>query len=339
MKYFVYLVFVFLIVVNTQAQVLPYEKEIINKERFIESEIEFLNIDDNISLSGTLLLPKKDFNSVVIIIAGSGKDGRNSHFILVENLLEKNIGVFRFDERGVGKSNGVSYSCGFETQSQDLFYAINKLRTIENISKKKIGVIGHSQGGLVSINTYEKYNNVDFLIQWSSPVEKNGAFVKYQVNKNNKYFKAIKVDDENDKLKLISLINNLILENESDDAVEIFKKAKKYLKKYGFKPYQYKGYIMPCVLEIIRQNNEIAYQNVRIPLLYIIGSKDLFVNPINTIKLLNSFNNENITLIKFENLNHFLNDKKLTHMSADVYEINLNVVGEIIKWINSIDKN
>lgn len=90
---------------NSQ-NVFEYEKEINNNEDYDFKEINFLNHDDNITISGTLIEPKLDYDKIIIIVPGSGKDTRNSHYVLAEALLKNNIAVFRFDERGIGKSQG-----------------------------------------------------------------------------------------------------------------------------------------------------------------------------------------------------------------------------------------
>ena len=117
-------------------EIYTYEDEIKNKERFNSREIEFINVRDSVRLSGTLLFPKVTFDKLIIIVPGSGKDTRHSHFLLAEKLLENKVGVFRFDERGVGKSEG-RLSYGFTKLSSDLSYAISHLKSVEELKHKK----------------------------------------------------------------------------------------------------------------------------------------------------------------------------------------------------------
>lgn len=308
-----------------------YEREINNKENYDYQEIEFQNTDDKIKLSGTLITPKSDFEKIVIILAGSGRDSRYAHFILAEEFLKNGIAVYRFDERGVGKSEG-DFSSSFIKQSNDLIFAIENLNSLNKLSKKKIGVIGHSLSGVASIDAFKKSANIDFLIQWSTPIEKNGAFLKYQISKNNKFFNAIKGKTISERITLLDIINTIILENPNTDAIGIYKKVKKIAKKNNYKKDSFSEYIMPSTLEIVRSNYEKTYQNIQIPTLYIIGSKDQFVNPKNSIKLLNSFNNKNITIKLFDGLNHFLNKLELTSMTKEVYELDERALKEIINW-------
>lgn len=47
---------------------------------------------------------------MVIIVPGAGEDTRDNHFKLAQILLEKGIGVFRYDERGMSLSEGDYYA-------------------------------------------------------------------------------------------------------------------------------------------------------------------------------------------------------------------------------------
>ena len=73
--------------------IFSHEREIENKDKYVFSEIDFYNQSDNLKLSGTLIAPKSNFEKVIIILPGSGKDTRNSHYKLSEEFLKKGIAV------------------------------------------------------------------------------------------------------------------------------------------------------------------------------------------------------------------------------------------------------
>jgi len=124
-----------------------YEKPIKNISSYNFEEIDFY--DKKTKLSGTLISPKTDYDKIVIITPGTGADTRHSHYILTEKLLENGIAVYRYDDRGIGKSKG-RYQRQVKINSRDLYYAFHNLKNIPALSLKKIGVIGHSMGGLCS---------------------------------------------------------------------------------------------------------------------------------------------------------------------------------------------
>ena len=189
-----------------------YEQEINNKENYKFREVDFQNTDENIKLSGTLITPKTNYNKIVVIVPGSGRDTRYAHFVLAEEFLKNGIAVYRFDERGIGKSEGEFNTCA-TSLINDLTFAILELRKLDLTKFHKIGVLGHSLGGIASIGAYEKNQNIDFLIQMDAPVEKNGAFFKYQTINNISEFYQINGKTQEQVLELLNLIYPIIVNN------------------------------------------------------------------------------------------------------------------------------
>ncbi|MFD2939095.1 alpha/beta hydrolase [Flavobacterium notoginsengisoli] len=164
-------------------------KEIENSEQYNSEEINFIDTEDNTLLSGTFIFPKTEYSKIVIITPGSGKDTRNSHYKLAEELLKNNIGVYRFDDRGVGKSGGtVNFSV--DQIIRDLYCVYKNIRTIHSLSNKNIGILGHSLGGIAAIENHQKGINPDFIILLSTPVEKYGKFKNPQFSSKNNNSKS-----------------------------------------------------------------------------------------------------------------------------------------------------
>lgn len=172
---------------------LVFEKKINNEENYTFQDIDFFDTEENIKLSGTLISPKSDYSKIVIIAPGSGKDTRNSHYILTEEFLKNGIAVYRYDDRGFGKSEG-KYNISINDNNNDLYYAFQNLRLNETLVQKKIGILGHSLGGYAALNVCANELSIDFLILMSTPVEKFGNFKKnkFEVKNQNK----IKVSSE-----------------------------------------------------------------------------------------------------------------------------------------------
>lgn len=174
-------------------------KEIENIEQYNVKEINFIDSEDNTILSGTLIFPKTEYSKIVIITPGSGKDTRNSHYILAQELLKNNIGVYRFDDRGVGKSGGkVNFSV--DQITTDLYYAFKNIQKIDSLSKKNIGILGHSLGGIAVIENYQKGINPDFIVLMSTPIEKYGKF-------NNPQFYS--KNDSKSKVSTLNIFENI----------------------------------------------------------------------------------------------------------------------------------
>lgn len=322
---------------NCSAQVsFPYEKELEEKENYRYYDISSYQEKDHFTLRGSLITPLTDFDKVVVIVPGSGKDTRNCHFKLAEEMLKNNIAVFRYDEKGLGKSEG-KYGArnGITSMSWDLFYLIKTLQQNENLKNKKIGLIGHSEGGMITIGAIEKGVKIDFLLQWATPVQKIGTAFKYQIKTGfNKQEKNLLYSDDETKYLVMDNIDQIIEENSTLDIDELRKIIKISLKKSGFKEKQFGWYISsPSRMDALRTNNESTYKNIDIPMLYIIGDTDKQVDPNANIDLLKSFHNSKIEMKVFDGLNHYLNHDELKTMSQNVYAINKHAEKYMINWI------
>ena len=322
---------ILLLVINqsTIAQcIFEYEQEITISENLQIEEISFVNKEDNIRLSGTLISPKAEFDKIVMIVPGSGKDTRNSHFILSQEFLNNNIAVYRFDERGVGKSEG-KYNYTATSLMTDLIYAFHSLRKMNELSNKKIGILGHSLGGIASIGAYSKECEFDFLIQMATPVENNGAFIKYQARMNTDGFYTVKNKSTSEVVNFIDEISKSV--KETDNYKTSKSKANKIMKRMGFRKGNH--IVNPLIIDLMKQNHEETYQNSKIPILYIIGTEDRIVSSTNEITALNKMNNSMIDIKVVENVNHWLSEKIApTKMEKSLYNMNKKAIYEIVKW-------
>lgn len=319
-----------------------YEREISNPENYIYKEIEVNNTKENIKLYGTLITPKKEFDKVIIIVPGSGKDTRYSHYKLAEKFLKNNIAIFRYDERGNGKSEGKDswFLYGIEEMKRDLTFFINVLKNDVQLSNKAFGLLGHSFGGMATIGVVQNGIKIDFLIQWATPVEKHGRYQKYQLESGLfDYNNTLKFENDDEKIKIMETVSDVVEKNLKDDDKTLRKKLDKETKKYGYKRKnweRFKYYTGTPTLDLLRQNYEATYKNINIPLLYVIGSEDKFVSSKYNIELLKSFNNNKIETKIFNGLNHYLRKGEINPLERKetpiLYDLNNEVLEEIIRW-------
>lgn len=316
-----------------------YEKEISNKENYEFYDYTVLQKTDNIKLAGTLITPKTNYDKIVFIVPGSGKDSRNSHFILTEFLLKNDIAVFRYDERSVGKSEGVfnSYTYTINEMINDFQSIFNELKTTEKFVNKKIGVIGHSYGGLTTIGAIQNGLKCDFLIQWSTQVERVTELFKYQIKTGqNKQEKSLLYPDNETKFKVMDSISKIIDRNLTLEEKALKEVISTTMKKYDYKKKNFEWYIMfPNYLELLKKNFIPVYEKLTIPTVYLIGNNDIFVDPIANTTLLKKINNKNIDIKVFESLNHYLTSSKNLELNTSLYEIDEVAKTYVLDWIKS----
>ncbi len=144
---------------------------------YYNEDVKFENQKEKITLAGTLSLPSKTGNfPVVILISGSGPQNRDEEiaghkpFLVIADHLTKNgIAVLRYDDRGAGQSTGDFNAATSENFATDVKSAIAYLKTRKEINLKKIGLIGHSEGGLIAPMVAADSKDVAFIVLLAGP--------------------------------------------------------------------------------------------------------------------------------------------------------------------------
>lgn len=137
----------------------------------VNEELE-ITISEDVKISGTLSYPE-NADTVVILITGSGPQNRDSEmlgqkpFLVISEYLNNNgIAVFRYDERGVGKSTGVYMEATTEDFKNDAEVILQSIKDLKKFTT--YGIIGHSEGGIIApMIAAEK--EVDFIITLGGP--------------------------------------------------------------------------------------------------------------------------------------------------------------------------
>ncbi|MDP2363145.1 MAG: alpha/beta fold hydrolase, partial [Ignavibacteria bacterium] len=148
-------------------ELFPYKSE----------EVLFENEIDNVTLAGTLTLPQdgNDFPAV-IMITGSGAQNRNEEllghkpFLVISDYLTRNgIAVLRFDDRGIAQSTGNHSTATSEDFAKDVLAALEYLKTRIEINHSQIGLIGHSEGGMIAPMAAVQSKDIAFIVLMAGP--------------------------------------------------------------------------------------------------------------------------------------------------------------------------
>jgi pimeloyl-ACP methyl ester carboxylesterase len=130
---------------------------------FKEEEVGFRNGD--VILSGTLLLPlTRGPHPAIVFLHGSGAERREATRFLAEYFTGYGIATLISDKRGVGKSTGNWQRSDFGDLAEDTIAAIHFLQQRREVDLKKIGVYGHSQGGMIAPLVASRAKDVAFVI-------------------------------------------------------------------------------------------------------------------------------------------------------------------------------
>jgi len=145
--------------------------------RYLSQEVEYTNPKSGLKLAGTLTFPPAAKNCpAVILISGSGEQDRDEtvfehkpFWVIADYLTRNGIAVLRVDDRGVGGSEGDINAATSADFAGDVLAGIDFLKKRKEIDKSKIGLIGHSEGGMIAPMVANQSKDVAFLILLAAP--------------------------------------------------------------------------------------------------------------------------------------------------------------------------
>ncbi len=151
-------------------------------------EVEFVNKKADITLAGTLTYPKEGENfPAVILVSGSGPQDRDEtimqhhpFWVIADYLSSRGIAVLRFDDRGVGKSKGNFASATTFDFANDVEAALDYLMKDKRIDKKNIGIVGHSEGGLIAPIVASRNKSLNHIVLLAGPGVRGDSIIGMQ---------------------------------------------------------------------------------------------------------------------------------------------------------------
>jgi uncharacterized protein len=166
-----------------------------------EEDMTFANQKAQLTLAGTLTLPPGQGPfPAALLIAGSGPHDRDENvaghrpfLVLADHLTRKGLAVLRYDKRGIGKSTGNFDQATTEDFASDASAALAYLKSRKEIDARKIGLIGHSEGGIIAPMLASRSSDVAWIVLLAAPGLKGENVMLLQ---SELILKAAGFDDE-----------------------------------------------------------------------------------------------------------------------------------------------
>ncbi len=144
---------------------------------YSEEEVTYLNEADDVTLAGTLTVPDSEGPfPAALLISGSGSQDRDEtilghkpFLVLADYLTRNGIAVLRVDDRGVGGSSLGTGEPTSEDFAGDVEAGVRFLLNRDDIDHKKIGLIGHSEGGVIAPMVAAKSGDIAFIVMMAGP--------------------------------------------------------------------------------------------------------------------------------------------------------------------------
>jgi len=300
---------------------------------YYTEDLTFENKKAGITLAGTLTLPQKEgVYPVVILISGSGPQNRDEElmghkpFLVIADYLTQNgIAVLRYDDRGTAASKGNFKTATSLDFASDTEAAMAYLKTRKEINPKKMGLIGHSEGGLIAPMIASKSKDVAFIILLAGPGIQGDQLLLLQ---QNLIGKAAGISDA--ELQKSEAINKKAFEivNHSTSLEQLKTDLTRYLNQNlkdnpntkipngmsndDYVKLQVDQIAYPWMSYFIKYNPAPALEKVKCPVLALNGEKDLQVPPKANLeairKALEKGGNKKGTIKELPSLNHLFQE-------------------------------
>jgi pimeloyl-ACP methyl ester carboxylesterase len=153
-----------------------------------EEDVAYENPLAKVHIAGTLTFPEgKGPFPAALLIVGSGPLDRDEmvayhkpFLVLADHLTRQGIAVLRADKRGVGQTTGDFEAATIYDLADDVRAGVEYLKTRKEIDPKRIGLIGHSEGGVVGPILASQSPDVAFLVMLAGLGQNNGDIIIFQ---------------------------------------------------------------------------------------------------------------------------------------------------------------
>lgn len=316
-------------------------------------EVTFINKNaDGIKLAGTFTIPDNVKNPpAVILISGSGPQDRDEKimehqpFLVIADYLSRNgIAVLRYDDRGVAKSEGNFGTATSYDFSTDAEAALEYLRTRKEINTDKIGLIGHSEGGMIAPMVASRNNNTAFIVLLAGP----GITInKLMLKQLEDYTSAAGAPKE--EIEKMLILNDSVFTaiRKIEDKAMLTERLREILKQQNYadgNKEQAEGFIQsrisPWFSYFIRFTPSEYLEKVKCPVLALNGELDKQVNAEMNLEgirtALNKAENTDFTIQAFKGLNHLFQEATTGNESEYIQieqTFSPQVMEVISKWI------
>jgi pimeloyl-ACP methyl ester carboxylesterase len=134
--------------------------------------VSYENKAAGVKLAGTLTIPAGvgPFPAVILLTGSGAQDrdesllGHKPFLVLADYLNRRGIAVLRVDDRGVGGSTGSVMNSTSEDFAGDALAGVAFLKGRKEIDPRKIGLSGHSEGGIIAPIAAARSGDVAFIV-------------------------------------------------------------------------------------------------------------------------------------------------------------------------------
>jgi hypothetical protein len=288
-----------------------------------EEEVTYANKAGGNTLAATLTVPpgKGPFPAVLLIVGSGPHDrdeslmGHKPFLVLADYLTRKGIVVLRADKRGEGKSTGDNETATTADYATDAEAGVAYLKTRSEVDPHKIGLVGHSEGGVIAPMAAVADPDVAFIVMMAGSGVEGDQILVEQGRLIAEAGGMSKEKAEENAVKQREVL--ALVETEKDSAI-LDKELREKLAADGLPEAQIGATIKiataPWFRYFLTYDPAVTLRKVTCPVLVINGSLDLQVPPAQNLpairKALQDGGNKHFEVDELPGLNHLFQTAK-----------------------------
>jgi pimeloyl-ACP methyl ester carboxylesterase len=270
-----------------------------------------------VTLACTLTLPagKGPFAAVVLITGSGAQDrdeafeGHRPFFVLADDLTRRGVAVLRCDDRGFAHSTGDFASATSLDFAQDTEAEAAALRARHDIDPGRVGLIGHSEGGMIAPMVAARDPKIAFIVMMAgpgAPIRDLMTAQRLAVGRAMGADPAVTAHNAAELAKLDQAVAEATSPGAAEAAVTQIMQADTPTLPAGAIGLQAKYLSSPWYRFFIAHDPSIALAQVKVPILALNGSKDVqVVASVNLPPIREATKaNPDVTIVELPGLNH-----------------------------------
>jgi len=331
----------------------PYKRE----------EISFENPKGGNKLAGTLTIPSDGkATKIVVLITGSGPQNRDEEllghrpFLVWSDWLTRHgIAVLRYDDRGIGQSTGIFGTATSADFADDAEAAVTYIQSRPDLKNLSIGLMGHSEGGLIAPMVASRNKAVKFIVLLAGPgvpiidlmtkqtedqTRVSGApesVVKMAAERNRKLYSVVVDNPTLTTVQLKPVVDSAVYKQFRSEQPTISNQALQQTAA------AYQALLTPWMRYFLTVKPADYLTKVKCPVLALDGSKDMQVDAVSNlagIKAdLEKAGNKHFETVLLPDLNHLMqkaNTGALSEYSTIAETVDPIALEKVAGWINQL---
>ena len=308
-------------------------------------EVSFTNEKEGNTLTGTLTIPEGDGPfPAMVLVSGSGQQNRDGElmnhrpfWVIADYCARHGIAVLRYDDRGMGGSTGEVENATSLDFSYDAEAAFDFLRKQKYIDASRVGILGHSEGGVINFMVSARRPEVAFLVSLAGPAVNGIELLNAQ---QAALLRAQGMSEEmiqfsgNANAQLFDVVEASNSREEADSLL------RQLVKGWGYNEELTEQTVsqltMPWMYYFLKYDPTEAIVKTNCPALLLNGSKDVQVVASQNLpayeKIIANYGKTNLTLRELPDLNHLFQHCE-TGSPNEYFTIDETISPEVLEMV------